>query len=181
MPTGASIRDLGRDQVREIWSIDRAEIVENVFYHEGGQLVLKPERHDAQGWPPGEPEQYGPMLLDCFDRGGACVGAFEGELLIGAAVLESRFIGRDNDQLQLKFLHVSRRHRGAGLGRRLFEAAVSRARELGGRRLYISATPSENTVNFYLGLGCRVAETVDFALFELEPEDIHLEFDLPVR
>ena len=50
MPLGASIRELGRDQVRDLWSIDRAEIVENVFYHEGGQLVLKPERHECPSW-----------------------------------------------------------------------------------------------------------------------------------
>jgi predicted N-acetyltransferase YhbS len=89
-------------------------------------------------------------------------------------------MGRERDQLQLKFLHVGRRHRQAGLGRALFEKAVARARELGARRLYISSTPSENTVRFYLRRGCRVTDEVDAALFELEPEDIHLEFDIPV-
>jgi N-acetylglutamate synthase-like GNAT family acetyltransferase len=34
-----------------------------------------------------------------------------------------------------------------GLGSALFEKAVARARELGARRLYISSTPSENTVH----------------------------------
>jgi hypothetical protein len=46
------------------------------------------------------------------------------------------------------------------------------------RRLYISATPSENTVNFYLRQGCVLARQIDPELFELEPEDIHLEYDL---
>jgi hypothetical protein len=58
---------------------------------------------------------------------------------------------------------------------------VAKARELGARRLYISATPSENTVRFYLRRGCRVTDDVDAALFALEPEDIHLEFDIPER
>ena len=174
------MRKLERQELRDIWSIDRAEVIDSVYSREDGELVLKPEHHDVAGWPPGEPERYGPILLDCFDRGGTFYGAFDGETLIGVAVLESRFMGRKQDQLQLKFLHVSRRHRQAGLGRRLFEKAVAKARELGARRLYISSTPSENTVRFYLRRGCRVTDDVDAALFKLEPEDIHLEFDIPV-
>jgi len=172
------IRKLDRHEIGDIWSIDRAEVVERVYYREGSGLALKPEHYDVQGWPSDEAERYGPILLDCFDRGGTFYGAFDGETLIGAAVLESAFIGREQDQLQLKFLHVSRRHRRAGLGRTLFEKAVARAKELGARRLYISSTPSENTVRFYLNRGCRVTDDVDSTLFELEPEDIHMEFDI---
>ena len=130
-----TIRTLERHEVGDVWSIDRAEVVENVYYHENGRLVLKPEHHDVKGWPPGEPEQYGPILLDCYDRGGTFYGAFDGERLAGVAVLESKFIGRARDQLQLKFLHVSRSYRQTGLGRTLFEKSVARARELGARRL----------------------------------------------
>jgi predicted N-acetyltransferase YhbS len=173
------IRELERQEVRDVWSIDRAEVIDKIYYRDGNELVLKSEHYDMKGWPPGEPEHYGPILLDCFDRGGTFYGAFDGEKLIGAAVLESRFIGQEKDQLQLKFLHVSRRHRRAGLGRTLFEKAVEKAREVGARRLYISSTPSENTVRFYLRRGCRVTEDVDPALFELEPEDIHLELEIP--
>ena len=174
------IQELERHEIRDIWSIDRAEVVDKVYYREGGELVLKPEQHHVKGWPVGDLELYGPILLDCFDRGGTIYGAFDGETLIGATVLESRFIGRERDQLQLKFLHVGRLHRRSGLGCALFDKAVARARGLGARRLYISATPSENTVHFYLRRGCRVKDDVDAALFKLEPEDIHLEFDIRV-
>lgn len=174
------LRKLERQEIRDLWSIDRAEVMDKLYYHEGDELVLRPEHHDVQGWPAGEPERYGPILLDCFDRGGTFYGAFDGQRLIGAMVLENRFIGRDKDQLQLKFLHVSRCNRKAGLGSTLFDKALRRARELGARRLYISATESENTVNFYLRRGCCVTNDVDAALYELEPEDIHLECDIPV-
>jgi predicted N-acetyltransferase YhbS len=176
---GVTIRELQREEVDRIWSIDRSEVIDNVYHHEDGQLVLRPEHYDMKGWPSGEAEAYGPWLLDCFNRGGTFYGAFEDADLIGVVVLESRFIGRAEDQLQLKFLHVGRSHRGTGLGRRLFDLAVARARELGARRLYVSSTPSENTVEFYLHLGCRVTEEVDAALFEMEPDDIHLEFEVP--
>jgi predicted N-acetyltransferase YhbS len=173
------IRKLKRHEIRDIWSIDRAEVVDEVYHREGKELVLKPEHHDVKAWPPGQTERDGPILLDCFDRGGTFYGAFDGDTLIGASVLESRFIGRERDQLQLKFLHVSRRHRRSGVGCTLFNRAVARARELGARRLYISATPSENTVRFYLHRGCRVTDDVDAVLLELEPEDIHMEFNIP--
>lgn len=177
-PSGVVARELARAEVRDLWTIDRAERVERVYRHRDGALVLAPELHDTRGWPPGEPEQYTPLLFDCFDHGGAFWGAFEGRVLAGAAVLERRFIGRPPDRLQLKFLHVGRGHRGCGLGRALFERSVAQARAWGARRLYVSATPSENTVRFYLQRGCRVAREVDPALFALEPEDIHLELEI---
>lgn len=174
-----NIRELERDEVHDLWSIDRAEVVDEVYRHERGQLVRQAERHDTAGWPPGEPERDEVTLLDCFDHGGTFYGAFEGETLIGAAVLEGRFIGRSQDQLQLKFLHVGRAHRRVGLGRTLFEKVVTRACRLGARRLYISSTSSVSSVDFYLGRGCRVTDDVDAELFALEPEDIHLELEIP--
>jgi predicted N-acetyltransferase YhbS len=172
-------RELDRDEVERVWTIDRSEIVQNVYYLEDGELVLRPEAYDIQGWSPGEPELYTPILQDCFDRGGVFLGAFEEGELIGVAILDITFMGGGKDQLQLKFLHVSHSRRGRGMGRLLFEQAVERARELGARRLYVSATPSENTVDFYRHLGCVVIEQVDGALFELEPEDIHMEYSIP--
>jgi predicted N-acetyltransferase YhbS len=173
------IRRLARHEVADVWSIDRAEQIERVYAWRGDRLSLVPQRHDVTGWPPGEPEKYGPMLLDCFDRGGTLYGAFEAGRLVGAAVLESRFIGRSADRLQLVFLHVSRTHRGTGLGGRLFAMLVEAARALGARQLYISSTTSENTVRFYLNRGCRPTAEIDAALFAIEPKDLHLEFDVP--
>jgi len=172
------IRELRREELNEIWSIDRSEKIENIYRLEDGRLVLKPEHHDMKGWPPGEAESYGPLMFDCFDRGGTFLGAFEEGKLKGVSVIESRFIGRNGDRLQLKFLHVAHGYRKTGLGRTLFERAVDKARNLGANTLYVSATPSENTIDFYLHIGCRVTDEVDRELFKLEPDDIHLEFTI---
>lgn len=171
-------RQLTRDEIPGIWRIDRAEVIEGVYYLVDGALVLKPEHFDAQGWPPGESEKYTPLLEDGFDRGGWFYGLFDGGALVGVAVLESQFIGKGNDTLQLEFLHVSRAYRGQGYGRRLFLMAADEARRRGAQRMYISATPSEHTISFYLSLGCRVTLEPDPILFEREPEDIHLLYDL---
>lgn len=178
---GVEIRELGRDEVGRVWSIDRREVIERMFRHRGGALVLEAAHHDVRGWPAGEPEEYGPLLRACVDHGGAVLGAFADGALVGAVALEGRFRGPGGDRLQLPFLHVSHAWRGRGLGRRLFGTAVEQARARGARGLYVSATPSERTVRFYLRLGCRVAEEVDPVLFAREPEDIHLDFEIPAR
>lgn len=171
-------RELKRHEIKRIWAIDRREVIDAVYYLEDGALVLKPEYWNMQGWPPGEEEQYTPILDEAFDAGGWFYGVFEGPALVGVAVLDGRPIGRHADALQLKLLHVGRLHRDQGLGRQLFDLAAAEARQRGARRLYISATPSEHTINFYLRLGCTVTSEPDPALFALEPEDIHLEYAL---
>lgn len=173
------IRDLERSDISLVWTIDRAEIIDNVYHHEDGALVLKPEHYAMTGWPRGEAEIYTPLLETCYDRGGTFRGAFEGGKLAGVVVMDSRFIGRHRDQLQIKFLHVDRAWRGTGLGRRLFEEGVEIARGQGARKLYVSATPSENTIGFYMHVGCTVTDDVDGELFELEPRDIHMEYLIP--
>jgi len=171
-----NIRFLEREEVPQVWQIDRREVIHNIYNLRDGELVLVPEYFDVQGWPPGEVEHYTPVLLDCFDRGGTFWGAFEDGTLVGMAILESKFIGSNGDTLQLKFLHVSRSQRKQGLGTKLFHLAIKHAKSLGAKKLYISATPSENTINFYMRLGCVLATEIDPELFALEPEDIHLEY-----
>ncbi len=171
-------RHLSRDEIAQVWSIDRSEVSDSVYYLENGSLVLKSEHHDLKGWPPAEAEHYTPVLLECFDQGGWCYGHFDETRLVGAAILESRFIGPRRNRLQLKFLHVSNAYRRRGVGGHLFGLAKAVAREKGAKQIYISATPSENTVNFYLRLGCRVTMQPDPELLALEPEDIHLECEV---
>ncbi|MCZ6888310.1 MAG: GNAT family N-acetyltransferase, partial [Gammaproteobacteria bacterium] len=154
------------------------EFIERIYHQHNSELVLKDHYCDVPGWPPGMPERDAHVFLECFDRGGTFYGAFCDAELIGASVLESRFIGANRDELQLKFLHVSRQYRGTGAGRMLFETSAARAKDLGACKLYISAAPSENTIRFYFSQGCQVTKDIDPALFGLEPEDIHLELVL---
>lgn len=171
-------RQLARDEVRRIWTIDRSEVIEMTYTLAEGMLLPRPEYFAVRGWPPGEIGLYTSLLEDCFERGGWFFGLFDGNRLVGVAVLESRFIGQPADQLQLEFLHVSNGYRDQGLGRQLFELAAAEARRRGARRLYISATPSQHTIDFYLGLGCFVTSEPDPGLLALEPDDIHLEYSL---
>jgi GNAT superfamily N-acetyltransferase len=80
--------------------------------------------------------------------------------------------------MQLYYLYVSRAYRGRGVGTQLFDAAVSHARGAGATALYVSATPTENTVDFYLNRGCVLAPEPDPRLLAAEPDDIHLIYPL---
>jgi len=171
-------RPLAEKELPLIWTINRAEVIDNIYYLRDGELILEPEHYEMQSWPPGEPEHYHPILENCFNRGGHFWGAFDGKKLVGVAVLEEQLIGSKQDTLQLKFLHASSAYRKQGLGRRLFSIAAEQAKSMGAAKMYISSTPSENTVHFYFHLGCQLAEEIDPELFALEPEDIHLEYTL---
>jgi predicted N-acetyltransferase YhbS len=169
-------RSLSRNEIEKIWSdINRSELIDGVYHLEDGALQLRPVHHDLAGWPLGEAEQYGPILESCHDRGGWFHGLFDDDRLIGIAVVESEFIGRNGEQVQLKFLHVSRPYRSQGLGQQLFGLAKAEAAKRGAKSLYVSATRSKHTIDFYRQQGCTLATEPDPALFELEPEDIHLD------
>jgi predicted N-acetyltransferase YhbS len=168
------MRLLKRDEVELIWTIDRSEVHHHTYELRNGQLVRIPNYFEVPGWRPDAAEKETPVLLDCFDRGGIFLGVFDAAALIGVTVLESARVGRASDQMQLAYLYVSRAYRGRGVGMQLFDAAVSSAREAGANALYISATPTENTVDFYLNRGCVLAPEPDPRLLAAEPDDIHL-------
>lgn len=72
------------------------------------------------------------------------------------------------------YLHVSRSFRSTGIGSRLCADLESIARRAGDTCIVVTATPSENTVRFYLGRGYRPMAQPLAELFALEPEDIHM-------
>ncbi|MGS0894760.1 GNAT family N-acetyltransferase [Burkholderia stagnalis] len=168
-------RVLTRDELPLVWTIDRREIIHHLYVLRDDALHRVPAFHDVGGWPDGEADHYTPILLDCHDRGGWCLGKFDGARLVAAVIVDSRPLGPNGDMLQLKFLHVSHDWRGCGLGEQLYREAGAQARAMGAARLYVSATPSQRTIDFYLRLGFTVSASPDPALYALEPEDIHLE------
>jgi predicted N-acetyltransferase YhbS len=166
---------LARSEIELIWTIDRREMIERIYRLDDGKLRLEPHHVDVPGWPPDEARTTTPGLYESFDRGGIFFGAFDKGSLVGNSALDTLWRGSRRDLLQLLRLHVSRDYRAQGVGRRLFEQARDAARARGARGLYISATPTENTIHFYQRRGSVLLETPDPGLLALEPEDIHLE------
>ena len=169
------IRTLKREEINDIQDMDRSEIIKQFYYYKNRKLVLKKKNYHILGWQPNEIERTIDNLFDLYDRGGSFFALFQEERIVGVVVLECNFIESNKDQLQVAFLHIDKNYRKKGYGRVLLKEAIERAKELGAKKLYISATPSKNTVDFYMHLGCKLASEINPELYQLEPEDIHLE------
>ncbi|MGE7958773.1 GNAT family N-acetyltransferase [Pseudomonas sp. NPDC089530] len=173
-------RLLQENDIPRLKLIDRAELIHEFYRLQDGQLLCYPQHEVVTGWPPGEAEHDALVLQACYRRGGWLYGVFDEQRLVAAAVVDCQVIHNAGLQLhQLKFLHVSHDYRGRGLGQRLFGLAAEQVRRLGGEGLYVSATPSRNTVDFYRRRGCELLQAPDPVLYRLEPEDIHLYLRLP--
>ena len=172
------IRILRREEIEKVRTVDRSEIVKQIYHMKDGQLTLEDEFYHIKGWDPSELERSLIHLYDIHDRHGTLFGAFDGNKMIALSALESVFIGRKQDQLQLYFHHVDSHYRHKGIGGKLLKKVMARAKKLGANKLYVSATPSKNTIDFYLHMGCRLASELNPTLYRLEPEDIHLELPL---
>jgi hypothetical protein len=57
---------------------------------------------------------------------------------------------------------------------RIYHHARALGRARGAALLYISATPTENTIDFYRGCGAVVNPAPDAVLYAQEPDDIHM-------
>jgi len=174
----SSIRTIKKEELPLLGKIDRKESIAQFYRIENGRLTLYDEALEVAGWEPDEIAHNAAAEVACFERGGWFRVVFDEQLPVAVVVLDSVFVDIGMPALQLKFLHVSHAYRGRGLAGKLFRLAGEQARTMGAAALYISATPTRNTVDFYLRLGCRLLERPDPELYRLEPEDIHLYFPL---
>jgi GNAT superfamily N-acetyltransferase len=170
------IRDLARSELSRIGEIDRTERIDVLFEQHGTELVARRGSWSASAW---DSDGHGEHSVDAqrqalvhyADAGGIARGAFSGGRLVGIGVVVPHIRPAI---AQLAFLHVSHDFRAAGVGGRLSADLELVARRAGDTEIVVSATPSENTVRFYLGRGYRPMARPLPELFELEPEDVHM-------
>lgn len=170
------IRRLERDALRRIGEIDRTERIEVLLEQHGTELVGRRGAWDAHPWDSEGDGEHSvraqhQALLHYFDTGGLALGAFASDRLVGIGVVLPHL---RPSVAQLAYLHVSQQFRSAGIGGRLSLELERIAREAGDTEIVVSATPSENTVRFYLGRGYRPMAQPLPELLALEPDDIHL-------
>lgn len=171
-------RLLDRSELKLLSEIDRKEIVNEVYYFKNNNLEIVNEFYNIESWILEELQDYINRLEDIYDRNGIVYGVFHNNKIVGLAALASKFIGKNNDQLKLDMLYISSNYRKKGIGKNLVNLLCERARELGAKSLYISATPFKNTVNFYFAMGAKLANEINKELYELEPYDIHMVLEL---
>jgi ribosomal protein S18 acetylase RimI-like enzyme len=170
------IRRLEPKELERIGEIDRTEHVTQAYVCIEGSL----QRQDVE-WriPPWAKAGRGDHSVQgnieawrlYLDRGGSLLGALDGPRLVGFAIYLPRLT---ETMAQFAVLYVSSGRRGQGIGSRLTEEVIALARADGADDLYVSATPSAPTVDFYRAHGFEVTPDPYPELLELEPEDIHM-------
>ena len=176
MEPPVEIRSLARDDLSRVGEIDRTERIDVLFEQHGVELVARRGSWDAPAW---DPDGHGGHSVDAQHRaleqyvgaGGIARGAFSNGQLVGIGVVVPHIRPAI---AQLAYLHVSRSFRSAGIGSRLAVALEQIARRSGDTEIVVTATPSENTVRFYLSRGYRPTAQPLPELLELEPDDVHM-------
>jgi GNAT superfamily N-acetyltransferase len=163
-------------ELERIAEIDRSEHITRQYSYRGGVLESREVDIRATPWDPtgaGEHSVQANLAAwrPILERGGTLLGAFEADVLAGVAIYRPRI---SEDMGDLAVLHVSRTYRRRGVGSLLTEEVARLARADGARRLYVSATPTAATVDFYRSHGFAPTDEPDQALFALEPADIHM-------
>ena len=174
---GIAYRQLVAADLSRIGEIDRSERIETLYVQRGSQLEEKAGDWSAPAWSSeGEGEHsVAHQRAECerhLAAGGIVLGAFADGQLVGIGVVTPHI---RPGIAQLAYLHVSNPYRARGVGGHLSEELERLAREHGDTKMVVSATPSLNTVRFYGRRGfVPTAEPVP-ELYELEPEDVHME------
>jgi GNAT superfamily N-acetyltransferase len=174
--TPIEVRRLAREELSSVAEIDRTEHIDLIYEQRGAELVERRGNWSSAAWDPhghGEHsvEEQRHALERYVDAGGIALGAFSNGRLVGVGVVVPHL---RPDIAQLAFLHVSAAFRATGIGRRLSEELDLIARDAGDTEIVVSATPSENTVRFYMSRGYQVMVQPLPELYELEPEDVHM-------
>lgn len=170
------LRPLQYTEIDLIWQqISRRELITQLYIQKQDQLELTDCLYDVKHWDAYHLENDPPKLKELYQQGALFVGAFNtSEKLVGISVVSNQHIADYPDAKLLQYFYVDADQQGQGIGAKLMQAAKESAKHLGALQLYISATPSKRTVDFYIKHGATVLKHPDRQLWELEPEDIHL-------
>lgn len=173
-------RRLAHAELSLVGEIDRTERIEGLYVQHGTRLDLKVGDWSSPPWDSeGEGEHSVAALRVALERqvetGAIPLGAFDGERLVGIGLVTHDV---RPGIAQLAYLYVSAGYRGRGIGAWLADELERVAREAGDTAMVVSATPSANTVRFYVGRGFEPTAEPLPELYELEPEDIHMQKQL---
>ncbi len=171
-----TIKQLEKSGIRRIAEIDRSEHVTLGYVYKDGKLETEKVDWRVPRWFSDSSHEFSveahiKKWAPIVEKGGVLLGALDGDLLVGFAILRHRLT---QGMAQLVALFVSRNYRRRGIAEKLTAEISCLARKVGAKELYVSATPSESAVGFYESQGFELARQVNKELYALEPKDIHM-------
>lgn len=173
-------RQLEQKNLDGLYEIDRSDFSPSIYRMKLGTLILEESAFRHTGFTPAEWDRHIQKFRTDLQNGSIILfGAFDGDAIVGISGLEvDQYWGAEKDMFNMSPMWVTACYRRRGIGKRLLEMARKKAREIGVKALYISATPVPGTVEFYLKAGCRVLPVPDPYMYDLEPEDIHMRLEI---
>lgn len=170
------LRKLARNELDRVAEIDRTEHIDMLYDQHGTQLTTRRGDWNAPAWDPAGAGEHSvraqlAALQHYADQGAIAIGAFRDGRLVGIGVVLTHL---RPTTAQLAYLHVSAPMRAQGIGTQLADELDRIARAEGDLDMVVSATPSANTVCFYLSRGFMPMEEPLAELLALEPDDIHM-------
>ncbi len=120
-------------------------------------------------------------VLSAIHGGDIALAAVIDNTVIGFAIVKKNFFGSERQYVDLAEFYVSQPYRRYGIGKILFEKICGEAKNIGAKKLYISAHSAEESISAYKKYGCVFAQEIDKAHLEKEPCDLQLEYDLTAR
>jgi len=170
-----TFRLLEQNELIRVKEIDRAENIFEYYEYKNGELIIKSITDLVDSFDDEELQEMIQRQQLLIADGGQVIAALAGDRLIGVASVERKPRGKQRNYCKMDILYVSNSYRGNKIGHQLVRKCTAAAAEFGAEKLYISATPTRATVDFYLKEGARLVEEIDEELFAMEPLDIHLE------
>ena len=153
----------------------RHQVVTDCLRREKGQWIVRADPF-VDDW---TEEDYAALVTDLKETvrsGGLVYAAFcNNSQLKGFVAVTCRPFGTSRQYLDLTHIHVSEDLRRCGIGRTLFIAAKTWAKEHAAKKLYISAHSAVESQAFYKSMGCIEAKEYQKAHVEKEPFDCQLE------
>ena len=171
-----SLSWMDESDLHKFKNLDRSEVIRTGYENRNGELVkITVEWNVPSFFFEGEGEHsVAEQIQFCrshLKRDGQMIGAFDGEKLVGVGLLTPEV---RPEIAQLAYLQVSSGYRRMGIATHIVHSLIEWASGAGARQIYVSATPSESAVGFYLGKEISLIDEPLPELFELEPEDIHM-------
>lgn len=143
-----------------------------------GERQLVEINYQDSDWPNGYEHHYN-NLKNTILSGGSAIGAFNSNSkLVGFATVNREFFGEKYHYVLLDQLFITIEYRGKGIGKKLFEISADVARKWNANKIYICAGSAEETIAFYFSIGCKEAVEINKEIYESDPRDYQLEYNL---
>lgn len=169
-------RQLRLDECKRIREIDASQFIHKAWREINGIRQLVEINYQDPDFPNGY-DNHLAALKETIESKGSAIGAFDNGRLIGFCSVNSHIFGEKYKYMLLDQLFISNEYRRKGIGKKMFFLSANEARSRGAEKFYICAGSAEETVAFYISIGCENAKEVNQELYNNDIRDYQLEYD----